>query len=331
MKAIVYKKFGSPDVLELMEVEKPVPKDDEVLIRIYAATVTAEDPKLRSAAFPFLLWLPARLVIGFRKPRRPILGFELAGEIESIGRAVMQFKKGDQVYGYTGVSFGAYAEYKCMPEKGILAMKPVNMTYEEAAAVPNGALTALIFLRNKGHIQKGEKVLIYGASGAVGTAAVQLAKYFGAEVTGVCSTKNIEVVKALGADKVIDYTKEDFTQRGETYDIIFDTVGKSNLLLGKNVLNKNGRYLLTDVGLPAIIQIIWTSVIGSRKIIFAASNLSWKPGDLYFIKEVIEAGKLKSVVDRCYTLEQIKEAHRYVEKGHKRGNVAITIMSETEA
>ncbi len=333
MKAVVYTEYGPPEVLQLKEVAKPTPKKNKVLIRIYATTVTAEDPRLRGGftSLPPLLWLLGRIFVGFRKPRNTILGFELAGEIESVGKDVTRFKEGDQVYGYTGISLGACAEYKCIPEEGVLAIKPTNMTYEEAAAVPNGALTALVFL-NKGNIQSGEKVLVYGASGSVGGFAVQLAKQFGAEVTGVCSSVNLELVKSLGADKVIDYTQEDFTKSGQTYDIIFDTVSKSSFSRCKSALKQNGRYLVTDPGPAALVQTLWTGVIGNllgqqtgKKVIFAASNLSWKPDDLNFLKKLIEAGRLKSVIDRCYPLEQIVEAHRYVETGHKKGNVVITV------
>jgi len=315
MKAIVYTKFGPPDVLQLKEVEKPTPKDNEVLIRIYATTVAAEDPGMRGS--PGLN--------GLRKPRKKIMGFYLAGEIESVGKDVELFRIGDRVFGYTGMSLGAYAEYICRPEAGVLAMKPANMTYEEAVAVPNGALTALFFLRDKGNIQSGQKALIYGASGAVGTAAVQLAKYFGAEVTGVCSTTNLELVKSLGADKVIDYTKEDFTKSGETYDVIFDAVGKSSFSRCKGSLKHRGVYLTTVPTLTTFPQMLWTSMIGSKKAIFGAASRSWSSEDLIFLKELIEAGKIKSVIDRRYPLEQIAEAHSYVAKGHKKGNVVITV------
>jgi NADPH:quinone reductase-like Zn-dependent oxidoreductase len=320
MKAIVYTKYGPPDVLQLEEVEKPTPKDNEVLIKVHATTVAAEDYAFRKGDS-----FVARSFTGFIKPKNPILGMYPAGEIESVGKDVKHFRKGDQVYGFTGMSSGAYADYVCMPEGGVLATKPANMTYEEAIAVPNGALTALFFLRAKGNIHSGQKVLIYGASGAVGTAAIQLAKYFGAEVTGVCSTGNLELVRSLGADKVIDYTKEDFTESSQTYDIIFDTVGKTSFAGCKSSLKQKGRYLLTVFGPAQIFQMLWTSMIGSKKVIGAASSFSWSAEDLYFLNELIEAGELKSVIDRRYPLEQIVEAHRYAEKGHKKGNVVITV------
>jgi NADPH:quinone reductase-like Zn-dependent oxidoreductase len=316
MKAVVYKKFSPPDVLQLQEVEKPTPKDNEVLIKIYATAVTKEDPDMRaSPGFN-----------GFLKPRHPILGQELAGEVEAVGRDVTRFKPGDQVFGFD--MFGAYAEYKCMPEDGALAIKPANMSYTDAASIPNGALTALPFLRDKGKIQNGQTVLIHGASGSVGAAAVQLAKYYGAEVTGVCSTANLEWVKSLGADQVIDYTQEDFTENGKTYDIIFDAVGKRSFSECKGSLTDEGIYL-TTVPMPVImLQVLWTSMVGGRKAGFAATGLRparEKVNDLVFLTELIEAGKIKPVKDRCYPLEQIAEAHRYVEQGHKKGNVVITI------
>jgi NADPH:quinone reductase-like Zn-dependent oxidoreductase len=318
MKAVVYTEFGPPEVLQLKEVEQPAPKEDEVLIRIYATTVAAEDPGARSS--PGLN--------GLRKPRNPILGWYLAGEIEAVGRNVKRFRKGDQVYGSAGTSLGTYAQYICMPEEGALASKPANMTYEEAAAVPNGALTALPFLRDKGNIQSGQKVLINGASGAVGTSAVQLAKYFGAEVTGVCSTTNLELVKSLGADRVIDYTKEDFTQTGETYDIIFDAVGKSSFSRCKSSLKPEGIYLTTVPSLAIFPQMLWTSMVGGKKARIAFTGLrpaSEKTEVLLFLNEIIEAGEYESVIDRRYPLEQIAEAHRYVETGHKKGNVVIAV------
>lgn len=316
MKAIVYTKFGPPEVLQLKEVEKPTPKANEVLIKVVATTVVKEDPDMRaSPGFN-----------GFLKPRNPILGQELAGEIEATGKDVTRFKTGDQVFGID--MFGADAEYKCMPEDGAIALKPVNLSYEEAASVPNGALTALPFLRDKGKIQCGQTVLIYGASGSVGAAAVQLARYYGAKVTGVCSTTNLEWVKSLGADQVIDYTREDFTENGKSYDIIFDTVGKRSFSECKSSLTNEGIYLSTVPTPVMMLQALWTANRGSKKVKFAATGLRparEKIKDLVFLKELIEAGKIKPVIDRCYPLEQIVEAHKYVEKGHKKGNVVITV------
>ena len=323
MKAIIYTKYGPPEVLQLKEVEKPTPKDNEVLIKVYTTTVTRGDSRMRSFTVPILMWLPARIYLGIRKPKRAILGMSLAGKIESVGKNVTKFKKGDLVFASTfGENFGGYAEYKCMPENGMVFIKPSNVSFEEAAAIPGGSNMALRFLR-KGNIQKGQKVLIYGASGAVGTSAVQIAKYLGAETTGVCSSANIELVKSLGADKVIDYTKEDFTKNGETYDLIFDILGKSSFSRCKSSLKQNGRYLLASFKMKQLFQMLWTSMIGSKRVICALAID--KQEDLIFIKELIEAGKIKSVIDRRFPLEQTAEAHRYVEKGHNKGKAVITV------
>lgn len=316
MKAIVYTKFGPPEVLHLQEVEKPTPKVNEVLIKIFATTVVKEDPDMRAS--------PG--INGFLKPRNPILGQELAGEVESIGRDVTRFKSGDQVFGFD--MFGAYAEYKCMSETSALAIKPVNLNYIETASIPNGALTALPFLRDKGRVQSGQTVLIYGASGSVGAAAVQIARYYGAEVTGVCSTANIGWVKSLGANQVIDYTQEDFTKNGKTYDIIFDTVGKRSFSECKDSLTKKGIYLATVPSPAIMLQALWTLTSSGKKVKFVAAGLRparEKIKDLDFLTELIEAGNFKPVIDRCYPLDHMAEAHRFVEKGHKKGNVVITV------
>lgn len=308
MKAIVYEEYGPPEVLQFKEVEKPIPKDNEVLIKIHATSVSIGDVIVRRGKHPTskLQTLMLHLMLGVKTPKRPILGMELAGEVESIGKDVMRFKKGDQVFASTEMKFGAYAEYKCLPEDGILELKPINLTLEDAAAgYASGAITALTVLR-KANIQKGQKVLIYGASGSVGTFGVQIAKYFGAEVTGVCSTSNLEMVEALGADNVIDYSKEDFTESGEIYDVIFDAVAKLSRSHGKKVLKKGGTYLNVIRDSPSKLKTEY----------------------LTFIKELIEGGNLTSAIDRRYDWKQIVDAHTYVEKGHKKGNVIITIKAE---
>jgi NADPH:quinone reductase-like Zn-dependent oxidoreductase len=322
MKAIVATQYGSPDVLTLQEVETPTPKDNELLIKVHATTVNAGDCRMRSFDVPPLFWLPARITLGFRKPKNPIFGMELAGEVKAVGKDVKRFKVGDQVFASTfEANFGAHAEYKCLPENGAVVTKPQNMSYEEAATLPIGANTALFFLK-AAHIQPGQKVLIYGASGSVGTFAVQLAKYFGAEVTGVCSTRNVALVKSLGADQVIDYTQEDFTKNGKTYDIIFDAVGKTTLSQCQSVLKRNGYYLHTVMVLPEI-QGLWYSMTTDKKVI--GGTAVPRREALVFLKELVEMGRLKPVIDRCYPLEQLVEAHRYVEAGHKKGNVVISV------
>jgi len=326
MKAVVCTKYGPPEVLQVEEIEKPFPKDNEVLVKVYATTVTAADFRVRSFAVPASFWILARLVVGLRKPRKSILGMELSGEIESIGKDVKLFKKGDKVFAATLQTFGAYTEYKCLPEDGPIALKPTNTTYEEAAAIPIGARTAFHYLKNIGNIKPEQKVLIYGASGSVGTYAVQLAKYFGAEVTGVCSTANLELVKSLGADKVIDYEAVDFTENFETYDIIFITIDKCPFVACKKALNKNGIYLNIGRPIPSL-QMIWTSLTSSKKIV-VGKNSPETDEVLIILKRIIEKGQLKPVVDRNYLLDQIVEAHRYVDKGHKKGNVVITVNQD---
>ncbi|MBN2089287.1 NAD(P)-dependent alcohol dehydrogenase [candidate division KSB1 bacterium] len=329
MKAIVCTKYGPPEVLQVQEVEKPIPRNNEVLIKIHAATVTTGDVNVRGFTFvpPGFGPLP-RLMFGISKPRRAILGTELAGEIAAIGKDVTLFKPGDQVFGIGSVIFGAYAEFVCRPEAGALALKPANMSYDQAAAIPFGAGTALFFLRDKAKIESGQKILINGASGGVGVYAVQLARHFGAQVTGVCSTVNLELVKSLGADRVIDYTKVDFTQGGESYDLIFDTVvGKTSFLRCKAALKPKGLYLAVAGGLKELVQMIGTSITGGKKVIFGSPTE--RREDLNFLKELIEAGKLKAVIDRRYPLEQTAEAHRYVDTGRKKGCVVINVINES--
>ncbi len=322
MKAIICTRYGPPEVLQLREVEKPIPKDNEVLIRIHAATVTIGDCELRSLNLPLLWKLILRIGFGIRAPRKKILGQELAGEIESVGNTVTMFKKGDQVFANTGLHLGAYAEYDCLPEKGLIATKPANMTYEEAAAVPVGGLHALQYLK-KANIQTGQKLLVIGAGGSIGTVAVQLAKYYGAEVTGVDSSGKLDMLRSIGADHAIDYTREDFTKNGEKYDVIFDTVGKSSYLGSMRSLKEKGIYLLGNPGLSQMIRAPLTSRRSSKRVVGRMEP--YRAEDLIFLKELIEDGKIRSIIDRRYPLEETVEAHRYVDTGQKTGNVVITV------
>jgi len=317
MKAIVYTQYGSPEVLQLKEVEKPLPKDNEILLSVKATAVNSGDWRLRKAD-PF----GVRLFFGLMKPKINILGSVFSGEVESVGKDVTLFKIGDKVFGHTDMRFGAYAEYICLPENGTLALKPNSLTHSEAAVIPFGGTAALHFIK-KAAIQPGKRVLINGASGAVGSAAVQLAKYFGANVTGVCSTANIDLVKSLGADSVIDYTKEDFTKNNETYDLIFDTVNKISFSGSLKSLNKNGLLILSAAGMSEMLQGFWTSMTSSKKVMTGV--ISHTAEDIGFLKKLIEMEKLKPVIDKTYPLEQVGDAHAYVEKGHKKGNVAISV------
>jgi NADPH:quinone reductase-like Zn-dependent oxidoreductase len=318
MKAVICTKYGPPDVLELREVEIPVPKDNEVLVQVHATTVARGDAELRAMKLPLLFQLVGRLGFGIRGPRRGILGQELAGEIVSVGKGVKRFKAGDEVFAFTGFHLGAYAEYDCLSEGALVAKKPGNMTYEEAAAVPVGGLHALSFLK-KADIRSGQKVLICGAGGSIGTFAVQIAKSFGATVTGVDSERKLETIRSIGASKVIDYTKEDFAKKGETYDVIFDVIGNASFSDCLNCLSENGVYLL---GNPNSLSQRLRKRRDGKKII---SEMSYRTGDLNSLRELIEAGKLRSVIDRRYALEEIVEAHRYVDTGQKIGNVVISV------
>ena len=317
MKAIIYEKYGPPDVLELKEVDRPVIKDDEVLIKVHASTVSPLDYKFRSGEV-FI----ARLMSGIRGPRKGILGTEAAGEVEEVGKAVTKFKPGDQVFADLGPRLGGYAEYTSCPEQRV-GMKPANMSYEEAATIVSAGIIALVFLRDFGKIQSGQLVLINGASGGVGTYAVQLAKHFGTHVTAVCSTVNLEMVKSLGADEVIDYTQDDFTKTGATYDIIFDVVAKRSFRECKGSLNNGGIYLSTVITWGLLFRMLWTKMAGSKKAKFGMG--AGKPGDIEFMKELVEAGELRAIIDRTYSLEQMPEAHTYVELGHSKGKIVITI------
>ncbi|MFA5849525.1 MAG: NAD(P)-dependent alcohol dehydrogenase [Bacteroidales bacterium] len=324
MKAIVHTKYGPPDELQLLEVEKPLPKDNEVLIKMHATTITTTDCNARNFTFvPKSFMFFARLVFGFKTPKINILGIDLAGEIEAVGKDVKLFKEGDHVFGSPGTKFGGHAEYCCVPEKGALAIKPAYMSWEDAAAISLAGNTALFFIRDLANIQPGQKILIHGASGAIGTYAVQLARYYGAEVTGVCSTTNADLVKSLGAHKVIDYTKEDFTKTNERYDFVFDVVGKTTFSQCKGILKQKGIYLENNLELKDILRMMWTSLIGGKKIKGGVSKETAK--NLYFFIELIESGKLKPVIDRVFPLEKTAEAFQYVENGHKKGNVIITI------
>ncbi|MEH7014099.1 NAD(P)-dependent alcohol dehydrogenase [Neobacillus niacini] len=328
MKAIVYTKYGPPDVLQLKEIEKPIPKDNEILVKVKATTVTVADIRSRSFTVPPAFWLPARITLGFKQPKKEILGMELAGIVESVGKDVKRFKEGDQVFAASLVGFGAYAEYKCLPEDGPVSMKPKNLSFEEAAAIPIGARTALFHLR-KANIQSGQRVLVYGASGSVGSYAVQLAKYLEAEVTGVCSSSNLELVKSLGADKVIDYTIEDFSSNDESYDVIFEAVNKSSFTDCMKLLKKDGTYINVTEPLPNA-RMLWTQLTTSKKLLLSRNSPETAEA-LNFLKELVESGKLKVVIDRSYAFNEIIEAHRYVEKGHKKGNVVITVEQNNKS
>src|SRR5713101_7167806 len=326
MKAVVYDRYGPPEVLHLEEVERPVPKEDEVLVKVRAAAVTRADCATREAnrRSGLAVSLISRSISGIRRPKQRILGSELAGEVEAVGAAVSEFAVGDQVFGTSGFRFGAHAEFVCMRESARIARKPAGMSFEEAAAVCDGGLNSLWCLR-QGDLRKGQRILIYGASGAIGTAGVQLAKYFEAEVTAVCSTKNLELVRTLGADRVIDYTQEDFTKNGQTYDVIFDAVGKHSFTRCRGSLNRGGRYLATD-GLRNLVLARWTSRFGDKKVVFSIPP-RYSKEDVLFLKELIEAGRYRAVIDRCYPFEDVVEAARYVETEQKTGNVVLTMSA----
>ena len=322
MRAFVYRRYGGPDVVELAEVPKPVPRDNEVLVRLHATTVTSGDWRVRTLHVPTGLGLVARLAIGFTRPRQPIMGSEMAGTIESVGKHVTRFRVGDEVFGFPGGAMGCHAQYRTMPEDGRIAHKPANLSFEEAASLPFGASTSLHYLR-KAKIKAGDAVLVIGASGGVGSAMVQLAKHFGAQVTGVTSTNNLALVASLGADRVIDYTREDFTARGETYDIVVDTVGKTPVARCMRILKDKGRLLAVAAGLPEMLASVWAPLTGSRRVI--AGPAEERAGDIPEIAALAEAGALKPVIDRRYRFAQMPEAHAYVETGRKRGSVVVSV------
>jgi len=327
MKAVIHSAYGPPDELQIQEVEKPFPGENEILIKIHASSVTTSDCNIRNMTFvPKALRLPIRAGFGYNTPKNNILGFDLAGEVEAVGGKVTKFKVGDEVFGTTEPFYGAHAEYVCLPEDAVVTKKPENLTYEEAATVPVIGNTALHFIRDMGNVQAGDKILINGASGGIGTFAVQIAKYYGAEVTGVCSTANLGMVKSLGADHVVDYTVEDFTQSNQNYDVIFDAVGVSSFSRCKNSLKENGLYLHTLPKLEILLLMLWTSLWDGKKVKMEGAPA--KLENLKDLKEMIEAEKLKTIIDRTYPLEEIVEAFKHVEGGHKKGNVAITVITE---
>lgn len=332
MKAVIWTEYGPPDVLQIQEIEKPTPQDNDILIKIKATSVNYGDLLARNFKsvtprefnMPFLFWLLSRLFFGFKNPKMKILGSEFAGEIEATGKNVKRFKTGDAVFGYLGQNMGAYAEYLCVNEDSVVAPKPANMSFEEAGVVPMGSIMAW-YLMHKAKIQPGQKVLINGASGSIGSAAVQIAKHLGAEITGVCGTQRLEYVKSLGADHVIDYSTEDFTQNGEQFDLVFDVLGKSSFSRAKNVLSQNGRYLLASFKMKQLFQMLWTSIFGSKRVLCILAPGSTE--DLIAVKNLIEAGKFKTIIDKSFPLEQTAEAHRYVETGYQKGKVAITVAN----
>ncbi|MCB9450146.1 MAG: NAD(P)-dependent alcohol dehydrogenase [Anaerolineaceae bacterium] len=328
MKAVKWTQYGPPEGLQLGEAEKPTPKDNEVLVKIHAASVTAGDCEIRASNVPAWLWLPIRLFTGLTKPRKNItLGQELAGEVEAVGKGVTEFKVGDAVFAATGFSFGGYAEYVCLPaesDDSVLASKPSNVSYEEAAVVPVAGLEALHFL-SAAHIQRGESVLILGAGGSIGTFGLQLARHHGAEVTAVDSAGKLDFLRSIGADQVIDYAQEDFTRNGQQYDVIFDVIGKSHYARSLQALKPGGRYLLPNAGPAEMLRGRWTSLTSDKKIIVGPARRN--PADLNRLKELIEAGTIKPVIDQIYPLEQIAAAHRYADSGQKQGNIAITVSS----